>query len=106
MTHEEAVRMLAECRGRIDEIDRAILDLLNRRTCVVEDIGRAKQASGLPIYEPKREEDVYKNVLSHNTGPLPPDALRRIFERIMDEMRSLQRMSRDAKEPDERRGAS
>jgi chorismate mutase len=97
MTRDEANRLLAECRATIDEIDLALVQLLNRRTRAVEGIGSAKEAAGLPVYEPKREDDVYRNVLSHNTGPLPPDALRRIFERIIDEMRSLQKMRREEK---------
>jgi chorismate mutase len=97
MTREEAEQLLAECRGKIDEIDRALLDLLNRRTRIVEDVGRAKEAAHLPVYEPRREDAVYENVLNRNQGPLPPDALRRIFERIIDEMRSLQRMRRGEK---------
>ena len=97
MTRDEANRILAESRANIDDIDLALVQLLNRRTRAVEAIGAAKEASGLPVYEPKREDDVYLNVLSHNAGPLPPDALRRIFERIMDEMRSLQKMRREGK---------
>jgi chorismate mutase len=46
----------------------------------------------MPIYEPKREEDVLRNVAEHNTGPMGQEALLRIFERIIDEMRTLQRM--------------
>lgn len=92
MTREEAVKVLADCRVKIDAIDRQLVELLNRRTLIVEDIGRAKQTAGLPIYEPKREEDVYRNILSQNGGPLPADALRRIYERIIDEMRSQQKM--------------
>jgi chorismate mutase len=98
MTREEANRLLAESRTHIDEIDLALVELLNRRTQAVEAIGSAKEAAGLPVYEPKREDDVYKNVLTHNTGPLSPEALRRIFERIMDEMRSLQKMRREGRE--------
>ena len=71
-----------------------ILDLLNERTKVVEEIGRIKQALGLPIYEPKREDDVFHNVVEHNEGPLPAEAVKRLFERIIDEMRTLQRMRR------------
>jgi chorismate mutase len=92
MTRQEAMRILAESRLEIDSIDQRLVDLLNHRTRIVEEIGRAKQVAGLPIYEPKREEDVYRNVLAHNTGPLTPDALQRIYERLIDEMRSLQHM--------------
>ena len=97
MTREEAQRRLAENRARIDAIDQKLVDLLNERTRVVETIGQAKEAAGLPVYEPKREDDVYRNVLAHNQGPLTPDALRRIFERVIDEMRSLQKMRRVTK---------
>ena len=97
MTRDEANRLLAESRAHIDEIDLALVELLNRRTQAVEAIGSAKEAAGLPVYEPKREDDVYKNVLTHNAGPLSPEALRRIFERIMDEMRSLQKMRREGR---------
>jgi len=87
---------LADCRRQIDALDLRILALLNERTKVVEEIGRIKQQLGLPIYEPKREDDVFHNVTAHNQGPLPPEAVRRLFERIIDEMRTLQRMRRDA----------
>jgi chorismate mutase len=93
---------LAECRKRIDELDVKILALLNERTKVVEEIGRIKQALGMPIYEPKREDDVFANVTAQNQGPLPPDAVKRLFERIIDEMRTLQRMRREG----ESRGAT
>jgi chorismate mutase len=82
---------LTRCRVVIDELDRRIIALLNERTAVVEEIGRIKQELNLGIYEPKREDQVLANVLAHNGGPLPPDAVKRIFERIMDEMRTLQK---------------
>lgn len=92
MTPEEAIKLLAESRVTIDGIDAKVVELLNRRTRIVEDIGRAKEVAGLPIYEPTREDDVYRNILAHNSGPLTADALRRIYERVIDEMRSLQHM--------------
>ena len=94
MTVEEALAILAKYRDEIDSIDRELLEVLNRRTRVVEEIGRVKQSVSLPIYEPKREEDVFRNVRANNRGPLDSDALQRIFERIIDEMRSLQKMRR------------
>ena len=92
MTGEEALRILAGCRERIDVLDRRILDLLNERTRTVEEIGRIKQMLRLPIYEPKREDDVFRNVTENNGGPLPPEAVRRVFERIIDEMRTVQKI--------------
>ncbi len=88
---EEATERLARLRRRIDEVDLLILGHINERTLVVEEIGKVKREFGLPIYEPKREDDVYRNVTENNRGPLPPDAVRRIFERIIDEMRTVQR---------------
>jgi chorismate mutase-like protein len=82
---------LARCRERIDAIDRQLVELLNERTSIVEEIGRVKQQAHLAIYEPKRENDVFDNITSHNRGPLSADGVRRIFERIIDEMRRVQK---------------
>ena len=99
MTHEQALDALAGCRRTIDEIDLRILELLNERTRVVERIGDIKHAFSMPVYEPRREDEVYRNVTEHNGGPLPAEAVKRIFERLIDEMRTLQkvRMQRAAK---------
>ena len=90
--NESSLEQLEVCRKRIDEIDVELMALLNARTSVVETIGKIKQQMRLAIYEPKREEQVFANVVQHNRGPLPDDAVKRIFERIIDEMRTLQRM--------------
>ncbi|MBV8832448.1 MAG: chorismate mutase [Acidobacteriaceae bacterium] len=82
---------LDRCREVIDEIDLKLLQLLNERTNVVEEIGRIKQELKLAIYEPKREEQVFANVTGHNGGPLSDRAVKRIFERIIDEMRTVQK---------------
>lgn len=81
---------LADCRQKIDVLDVKIVELLNERTAIVHEIGRIKRQFALPIYEPKREDQVFENVTSHNPGPLTGDALKRIFERIIDEMRTIQ----------------
>lgn len=92
MTKDNAQSTLAECRRKIDAVDLRILDLLNERTRIVEVIGQVKQRLAMPIYEPKREDEVFRNLLDHNRGPLPADAVKRIFERVIDEMRTLQKM--------------
>ena len=92
---------LAQCRIKIDALDIQLLELLNRRTSIVEEIGRIKESLALGIYEPKREEQVFANVLSHNQGPLPPEAVQRIFERIIDEMRTVQKLKMKSAEAPE-----
>lgn len=92
MTLEEALDALERYRISIDNLDLQLLELLNQRTRVVEKIGEVKRAAKLPIYEPRREEQVFGNITTHNHGPLTPDGVKRIFERIIDEMRTIQRM--------------
>jgi chorismate mutase-like protein len=92
VTHEAAQEKLSECRRNIDRIDLQVLALLNERARVAEIIGGVKREHTLPVYEPKREEQVYRNVLDNNHGPLTGDAVRRIFERVIDEMRNLQKV--------------
>ena len=91
MTPEEAREKLGEYRVAIDEIDRRLVELLNQRTEIVECIGRVKKEAQLPVYEPRREDQVYANIAEANNGPISNDAVRRIFERIIDEMRGIQR---------------
>lgn len=91
MNLEDGQKLLSGHREKIDVLDLRILELLNERTRVVEQIGAVKRECSLPVYEPKREEAVFRNVIDHNHGPLPADAVRRIFERIVDEMRTLQK---------------
>jgi chorismate mutase len=89
---------LKRCRVEIDALDLRLLELLNQRTRIVEEIGNVKQALHMGIYEPKREDQVFANVTGHNSGPLPNDAVKRIFERIIDEMRTVQKLKIVAKD--------
>ncbi len=91
MTKDAALQALGACRLRIDDLDRQILSLLNERTRTVEEIGRIKQQARFPVYEPKREDQVFQNIADNNAGPLSTAAARRVFERIIDEMRKVQR---------------
>ncbi len=89
---------LAACRARIDAIDLALVALLNERAACAAEIGRIKHDAGIPVYAPRREEEVLRNVTSANAGPLSPEAVRHLFERVIDETRSLERelFERDA----------
>ena len=89
--------LLSDWRRRIDEIDLKLIALLNERaTCALE-IGREKHLTGLPVYQPARENEILSNVERANPGPLPDTAIRRLFERIIDEARSLERTAHHEK---------
>jgi chorismate mutase len=82
---------LGDWRRRIDEIDRKLVELLNERSRCALEIGKIKQAEHLPLYQPDREREVLENAEKANPGPLSDAAIRRLFERIIDEARSAER---------------
>ena len=83
---------LDEIRRDIDRVDEVLVRLLNERARCVCEIGRLKKESGVEIYQPDREKDVLNHVRTvASEGPLGPDAIARLFERIIDEARRLER---------------
>ena len=86
------MRTLEELRDDIDRVDEVIVRLLNERARVAVEIGELKKQLQVPIYQPEREKQVLAHVRSVATeGPLGPDAIARLFERIIDEARRLER---------------
>jgi chorismate mutase len=100
------VHRISELRARIDEIDAQLVALLNARAACAVEIGHLKEQAHEPIYQPDREAEVLANVRAANRGPLTDDAIGRLFERVIDEARRLERLAaaRRAKDgtPDER----
>ena len=86
---------MEELRRRIDRIDRRLVRLLNDRAGCAIALGRIKRRRGLTIYQPAREEEVLGNIQRSNGGPLESAALRRLFERIIDESRWIERHATD-----------
>ena len=82
---------IAEWRIKIDEIDKKIIELVNERARAAQEIGRLKRNTDMPIYEPDRERIIFENVRRENHGPLPDFEVTRIYERIIDVMRQLQK---------------
>ncbi len=82
---------LDRLRRAIDELDLVLVKLLNQRAKYALQIGRAKQEDRLPVYSPEREREVIENVDRANPGPLSGEGLRRLYERIIDESRRLER---------------
>ncbi len=93
---------LSDWRRRIDEIDKKLVELLNERSHCALEIGRLKQSANIPLYQPDRENEVLSNAESNNRGPLTDAAIRRLFERIIDEARSAERTAMHNNSEEER----
>jgi chorismate mutase len=94
---------ISDWRDEIDRIDEELVKLLNRRSACALEIGRIKRELNIPVYSPNREAEVIRHVLGENEGPLDMGAIRRLFERIIDESRSLERTMVEKELADERR---
>jgi len=82
---------IEDWRRKIDELDAKLVELLSQRARAAVEIGRLKRNTSMPIYEPDRERVVFDNVQAANRGPLPGRDLVRIYERIIDVMRNIQK---------------
>jgi chorismate mutase len=82
---------IEDWRKKIDEVDRRLVELISERARAVVEIGKLKRNTSMPIYEPDRERVVFENVQAANHGPLPGRDLERIYERIIDVMRNVQK---------------
>jgi chorismate mutase len=83
-------------RSRIDALDARLVELLSERARCALDIGDLKRELDIAIYQPSRERDVLDHVCRLNQGPLDDEAMRRLFERIIDEARRLERVAAGA----------
>ena len=100
MAEERPLEQMNALRQRIDELDEELVKLLSARAACALAIGRVKKALGLQIYQPSREAEVLRHVQQLNPGPLDNGAMRRLFERVIDEARRLERISNDGEAGD------
>jgi chorismate mutase-like protein len=82
---------LSDWRKRIDGLDRKLLTLLNERAECVLRLAPLKRQQAIPIEEPEREAAIRDSLNRHNQGPLSDEAVWRIFEAIMGEMKAVQK---------------
>jgi chorismate mutase len=100
---------IEDWRDEIDRLDEQLVKLLNARSQCAIELGRIKRELGLAVYSPEREREVIAHVTGINPGPLDRDAVRRLFERIIDESRSIERVTveketRDGKKKKRQKG--
>jgi len=93
MAEERNVKRIDELRQQIDDIDAQLVELLSKRAACALAIGHEKKLVGLEVYQPSREAEVLSHVQRINKGPLHDEAVKRLFERIIDEARRLERLA-------------
>lgn len=98
MTAMDAELDLTRLRDAIDRVDEVIVRLLNQRAKYAVEIGEMKAVLGLPVYAPEREKEVLHHVERTSDGPLDGASVRRLFERIIDESRRVEREASELKE--------
>ena len=86
-----AATQLNDLRKKIDAFEVALVRLLNARAACALEIARVQGQIGLPVYDPEREGVILGNAQRLNSGPLDDEAVRRLFERVLDEARRLEK---------------
>ncbi|MEA3464795.1 MAG: chorismate mutase [Thermodesulfobacteriota bacterium] len=81
-----------DIREEIDRLDNELLKIFNRRADMALKIGHLKKELDLPVYDPGREKRIFTKMGAANPGPLDNNAIKRLFERVIDESRSLERI--------------
>lgn len=79
---------LQELRHQIDGVDERLVALLNERARLCQQVGHVKQ--GAAVYRPEREAQVLRRVREINAGPLPAEALSRLYVELMSACRGLE----------------
>lgn len=81
-----------DLRREIDRLDQELLRIFNERAGLALRIGEIKKELNLPVYDPEREKRIFIRMSSNNPGPLENEAIIRLFERVIDESRRLERI--------------
>ena len=87
----DTVLDIDEIRLKINQLDTELLQIFNQRAALALKIGEIKKELNLPIYDPRREKLIFERMKKLNEGPLDDAAITRLFERVIDESRSLER---------------
>ena len=78
-------------RKEIDKIDQELLERLNKRVKLAQQVGHYKLERGMEVYVPSREEEVFGKLSANNAGPLPDKAVRHIYREIISAAIALEK---------------
>ena len=82
---------LPEWRKEIDRIDAEVLELLNRRATLAQQIGHAKANTRSHYFTPEREHIVFNRLQTLNKGPLETNSVRAIYKEVISACRALEK---------------
>ena len=75
--------VIKQTREKISDVDRRLVDAINRRLKLVAQIRRYKESRGLPFLDPSREEWMLRYLTRANRGPLSEEGLRAIYSEVL-----------------------
>lgn len=90
MENAEIQERVQELRERVDEVDQDLVRALNERASIVQEIVAMKAEAGVPLFDPKREEEILQRAMEYNEGPIYDTSMREIFELILHRIRDLE----------------
>jgi chorismate mutase len=76
-------------RDLLDEVDKEIVQSLNERTRLIQELATVKGEAGAQLYDPQREEEILQQIAEENPGPIYDSTMREIFELIMHHIRDI-----------------
>lgn len=82
-----ALAEIEKHRAQIDDIDKQLVDLLNKRAGHSLVIRGLKPDAGMGLFDAKREEEILQRICSYNNGPLYNENLREIYATLLKVMK-------------------
>jgi chorismate mutase len=76
--------VLAQMRDEITDIDRQLVALVNKRLKVVQRLWRYKEANGIPVADPGREEWLLLYLTRCSEGPLSHEGLADLYALVLE----------------------
>ncbi|MFZ4450693.1 bifunctional 3-deoxy-7-phosphoheptulonate synthase/chorismate mutase [Salibacterium aidingense] len=86
MSNEE----LEALREQLDEVNMQLLELINKRASLVQDIGQVKSRAGQKRFDPVRERKMLDMITENNEGPFETSTLQHLFKQIFQASLELQ----------------
>ena len=90
MDEPEVDSRIQSLRDLLDKVDKELVQAINERACLVNELATVKGEAGAPLYDPQREEEILQQIARENPGPIYDSTMREIFELIMHHIRDIE----------------